>query len=223
MPNPPDEAQRGRATPTLSTRRDGDRIVVTVAGELCLDDSGILERTLRAALREPVTRVELDLEKLEFWDCSALNVLLTARRQALADGKELTVTAASPAAERLLSLTDTRPLLVEEREKVDDELRTEVVQLRRAMQTRPEIDLARGILMASFGLSPDEAWEVLVMASQNTNTKLHRLASTVVTTVQGTPLPDPVRRHLTEAVASVSAPADTGEAPPRTAAPPPSR
>ena len=81
--------------------------------------------------------------------------------------------------------------------------------------------------MASFGLSPDEAWDVLVMASQNTNTKLHRLASTVVTTVRGDPLPDPVRHHLTAAVARVSAPdgepADTGAAPPRTAAPPPSR
>ncbi len=55
--------------------------------------------------------------------------------------------------------------------------------------------------MASFGLNPDEAWQVLVTASQNTNTKLHRLAEDVVTTVQGAPLPDPVQQQLTAAVA----------------------
>ncbi|MGJ5895097.1 hypothetical protein DF268_09025 [Streptomyces sp. V2] len=204
MPNPPGQARPHPATPSVRTRRDGDRVVVTVGGELCLDDSALLERTLRAALREPARRVELDLGALEFWDCSALNVLLEIRRYAMAAGKSLAVTAASPVAERLLALTGTCPLLVEGHVTEEEALRGEVVQLRRAMRTRPEIDLARGILMASFGLSPDEAWNVLVKASQNTNTKLHRLASTVVTTVRGEPLPDPVRQHLTDAVASVS-------------------
>lgn len=37
--------------------------------------------------------------------------------------------------------------------------------------------------------------------SQNTNTKPHRLAQDVVTTVQGAPLPDPVQQQLTAAVA----------------------
>ena len=46
------------------------------------------------------------------------------------------------------------------------------------MRTRPEIDLARGILMASFRLSAQEAREVLVMASRNTSTN-------VVTHIQG--------------------------------------
>ncbi|MET8978299.1 ANTAR domain-containing protein [Streptomyces sp. NPDC004539] len=199
MPDPTVPTRNRHTPPSVSARRDGDRAVVSVGGELCLDDSESLEQILRAALREPVRRLELDLGALEFWDCSTLNVLLTVRRQALADGKSLTVTAVSPVAERLLALTDTRSLLVE-----DDELRREVVQLRRALRTRPDIDLARGILMASFGLSPDEAWNVLVKASQNTNTKLYRLASNVVTTVQGEPLPEPVRHHLTKAVASVS-------------------
>ncbi|MFM9442953.1 ANTAR domain-containing protein [Streptomyces acidiscabies] len=204
MPHPPGEARPYPVAPSVRARRDGDRVVVTVGGELCLDDSVSLEHTLRAALREPARRVELDLGALEFWDCSALNVLLEMRRYAVAAGKSLAVTAASPVAERLLALTGTCPLLVEGHVAEEEALRGEVVQLRRAMRTRPEIDLARGILMASFGLSPDEAWDVLVKASQNTNTKLHRLASTVVTTVRGEPLPDSVRQHLTEAVASVS-------------------
>ncbi|MFC7634987.1 ANTAR domain-containing protein [Streptomyces thermogriseus] len=73
------------------------------------------------------------------------------------------------------------------------------------MQTRPAIDLARGILMASFGLTPEQAWSVLVIASQNTNTKLHLVARDVVTAVQGGPLPGAVREQLTAAVTEVRA------------------
>ncbi|GAA3207417.1 hypothetical protein GCM10020256_03040 [Streptomyces thermocoprophilus] len=65
-----------------------------------------------------------------------------------------------------------------------EKLRVELVQLRRAMQTRPTIDLARGILMASFGLTADDAWTVLVATSQNTNTKLHHLARDLITAVR---------------------------------------
>ncbi|MGX5186831.1 ANTAR domain-containing protein [Streptomyces avermitilis] len=80
------------------------------------------------------------------------------------------------------------------------DLRIEVGQLRRAMQTRPVIDLARGVLMASFGLSAEDAWTVLVTVSQHTNTKLHQIAEDLVNTVQGAPLPEPLQRQLAEAV-----------------------
>ncbi|MEU6537016.1 ANTAR domain-containing protein [Streptomyces sp. NPDC047000] len=219
--------------PEMSRTADGDRVLVTVGGELCLDDCDLLEHTLRTALAGAVQGVDLDLGSLEFWDCSALDVLLTVRRQALAAGKTLTVTAAGAAAQRLLGLTGTRALFTPSARPVSGAgpvsgpggepvsrsaaerpagtgLRAEVLQLRRAMRTRPEIDMARGILMASFRLSAEEAWEVLVMASQNTNTKLCRLATNVVTTVQGTPLPAPVRRQLTTAVATVTAAPRTG-------------
>ncbi|MCF3134168.1 ANTAR domain-containing protein [Streptomyces olivochromogenes] len=190
---------------------------MTMRGGLCLDDSQTLRRSLHDALGRSARGIDLDLSELEFGDCSALNVLLTVRRQALAEGKTITVTAASPEAERLLTLTDTYALFSSSAEDTsasvampvpprrdNEELQSEVVQLRRALRTRPEIDLARGILMASFGLSADEAWEVLVMASQNTNTKLHRLARDVVTTVKGTPLSGGVQNKVTAAVAKVS-------------------
>lgn len=93
--------------------------------------------------------------------------------------------------------------VVAESEALED-LRVEVVQLRRAMRTRPVIDLARGILMASFGLSPEDAWTVLVMASQHTNTKLHHLARDMVDAVQGEPLSEPVQEQLAAAVAKVT-------------------
>ncbi|GGV22155.1 hypothetical protein GCM10010277_01020 [Streptomyces longisporoflavus] len=85
----------------------------------------------------------------------------------------------------------------------DDEL----VQLRRAMRTRPVIDMARGVLMASFGLSAEDAWRVLVAVSQNTNTKLHTVADDLVTAVTGEKIPKPLRRQLAAAVAGLQAPA----------------
>ncbi|MEV8317761.1 ANTAR domain-containing protein [Streptomyces sp. NPDC059900] len=84
----------------------------------------------------------------------------------------------------------------------DDEL----VQLRRAMETRPVIDMARGVLMASFGLSADDAWSVLVTVSQNTNTKLHTVAEDLVSATTGGEIPRPFRRQLSATVARIQAP-----------------
>ncbi|MEU9960710.1 anti-sigma factor antagonist [Streptomyces sp. NPDC050982] len=110
-----------------------------------------------------------------------------------------------------------KPRPTEENVLHDDaerDLRAEVVQLKRAMQTRPVIDLARGVLMASFGLSPENAWNVLVTVSQNTNTKLHHLAQDMVGAVQGEPLPEPLQQQLAAAVAELTTPppADTTDA-----------
>lgn len=71
------------------------------------------------------------------------------------------------------------------REEDRRDLRAEVTQLRRAMRTRPPIDKSMGVLMAAYGLSEDEAWEVLVTASQHTNTKLYTVAEEIVASTQG--------------------------------------
>lgn len=55
-------------------------------------------------------------------------------------------------------------------------LRREVDMLSRALRTRPMIDVALGMVMASEGCSLDEAWLIMVNTSQRTNTKLHTLA-----------------------------------------------
>jgi hypothetical protein len=81
--------------------------------------------------------------------------------------------------------------------------RIELVQLRRAMQTRPVIDLARGALMASFRLSPEQAWEVLVTVSQNTNTKLHHVAEEIVGAITGPPLSEVLQQELAATVAAL--------------------
>ncbi|OQR66079.1 hypothetical protein B6E66_00545 [Streptomyces maremycinicus] len=204
--------------PLIVVRSDGDRgdrAVVAVRGELDHDSAEELARTLRAALDGAVGGVDLELGGVEFCDCSALNVLIELHERSVEQGKTVTLRTAGPAVERLLTLTGTRMLFDAPRpERADapdrapdggtlEDLRMEVVQLRRAMQTRPVIDVARGILMASFGLNVEEAWRVLVLASQNTNTKLYHLARDLVAAVLGEPPADAVQEQVAAAVAQV--------------------
>ncbi|WP_326758905.1 ANTAR domain-containing protein [Streptomyces phaeochromogenes] len=81
--------------------------------------------------------------------------------------------------------------------------RREAQQLRRAMESRPTIDMARGILMTACSCSPDDAWELLVAVSQNSNTKLREVAEAVVaTTTRQEPLPRQFQEHLAAALAT---------------------
>ncbi|MEV5775099.1 anti-sigma factor antagonist [Streptomyces antimycoticus] len=81
-----------------------------------------------------------------------------------------------------------------------DDQAAENTQLRRAMQTRPTIDMARGILMASFQLTSQESWQVLVTASQHSNIKVRLIADALMQTFNGQALPEPLADHLAAAV-----------------------
>ncbi|MER6090990.1 ANTAR domain-containing protein [Streptomyces bluensis] len=145
----------------VDSRSDGNRISVTVSGELDRESEGHLHNALNSALFREGWDIDVDLSGIDSRACS---------------------------------------------EEGGDDPRAEVVQLRRAMQTRPTIDQACGILMAAFSLGPDDAWTTLVMASQNTNTKLHRVAQQLVDSVQGEALPKAVQAQLTAAVARLNGP-----------------
>ncbi|MGI5472833.1 ANTAR domain-containing protein [Streptomyces sp. CA-132043] len=207
---------------TIDVVPDGDRMTVTVRGELDLDACRQLLPDLNRALSRSVSGLDLDLTGVGCCDCSGLNLLLALRERALDDGKTVVITAGSPAVERVFRLagswnhftpstsndknmTECADHDADPQRNADQDPHALVAQLRRAMQTRPTIDLARGILMASFRLSPEAAWDVLVTASQNTNTKLHRLAGDLVSTIQGPELPEWVRTHLAAAVAKANA------------------
>ncbi|MFF8974499.1 ANTAR domain-containing protein [Streptomyces sp. NPDC014995] len=220
---------RTAPVPEIALRPDGDRVVVAVRGELDLESAEQLGHALRAALAGAVGGVDLELGEVAFCDCSVLNVLLSLRDQGLKQDKTLVIRSAGPVVERLLDLTGTAALFtgrdprrdgdaVPYRDPGDDgaadaerELRIEVGQLRRAMRTRPVIDLARGILMASFALSAEEAWRVLVETSQHTNTKLHHLARDLVAAVQGAPPAGAVQEQVAAAVTKVRSQASAGD------------
>ncbi|KAA0942211.1 ANTAR domain-containing protein [Streptomyces apricus] len=221
-------AGRGVASPTASpgpagghpparlriaTRPAGERTTVVAVGDIDMNTREDLRQALGTALSASGRGIDLDLSGVGFCDCSGLNVLLLVHRLAVAEGRTVAVRSASPAVERLLDLTGTAPLFASahrvapraaEGADAERELRAEVVQLKRAMRTRPVIDLARGVLMATFGLSPEDAWSVLVTVSQNANIKLHHLAEGTVGTVRGEPLPRSLRRQLYAAVAQLS-------------------
>lgn len=57
---------------------------------------------------------------------------------------------------------------------------TQVAQLREALETRTMIGQATGLLMAQEGLTSDEAFQKLVLVSQNANLKLRDIAQRYV-------------------------------------------
>ena len=91
---------------------------------------------------------------------------------------------------------DERPL-VEQAEA----LREETDQLKEALERRPIIDEARGVLMAIWSCTEEDAWQILVRVSQNTNTKLHDVAEAVVATTQQQSMPADWQEKLAAAVA----------------------
>ncbi|MFI1165443.1 STAS domain-containing protein [Streptomyces sp. NPDC020801] len=99
-----------RPGPAIDSRMDGDRVVVAVRGELDLDAGQTFQRALREALGRSVRGIDLDLSGVGFCDCSALNILISLRHRALAQGKTIVVCATSPVSERLLHLTGMLPL-----------------------------------------------------------------------------------------------------------------
>lgn len=88
------------------------------------------------------------------------------------------------------------------------------------MQTRSVIDQATGILMATFGLTAEGAWEVLVGVSQNTNTKLAEVSEKLLTAIQGRPLAEADQQQVAAAVAALRA-TRTPPASPQPPQPPP--
>ncbi|KMS81415.1 hypothetical protein ACH49_02725 [Streptomyces leeuwenhoekii] len=91
---------------------------------------------------------------------------------------------------------------LERSERLHD-LEAEVEQLRHAIASRPVIDQARGILMATHGCTSDEAWHLLRETSQVSNTKLRAVAAAITSSAGtgGPPLPAALRAALRTALA----------------------
>lgn len=76
----------------------------------------------------------------------------------------------------------------------------ETEQLKEALRRRPVVDLARGVLMALWSCTAEEAWQILVWVSQHANVKLHDVAESVVATTRQESMPAHLQKHLTTAV-----------------------
>jgi anti-anti-sigma regulatory factor len=215
----------GLNTLVISGRVDADRAELTPRGELVHGCAETLAKTL-ADLPATVARVDLDMGGVHFMDTAGLQFL-----EVLGDHgrqRSLTVTATNWNGQprrilELAGLDTTDPLtgraaaeaapapppapatsaVALERAEQLHVLQEEVEQLRQAIASRPVIDQARGILMATHGCTSDEAWHILRETSQLSNTKLRDVAAAVTASAEadGPPPSAELRTALQRAVA----------------------
>jgi hypothetical protein len=83
------------------------------------------------------------------------------------------------------------------------ELSEENAQLQQAIESRPLVDQARGVLIAVLGADEDEAWQVLLEASQHANIPLRQVAEALIASATGEPIPEDLRIPLRKAMGKV--------------------
>ncbi|MFE3637959.1 ANTAR domain-containing protein [Streptomyces cellostaticus] len=210
-------------------RTVGDRALLRARGELVHGCADTMTRAL-AALPADVGRVEVDVTDVAFMDASGLRFLDVLGEYGRRRGVPVALTGWQGQPRRVLELmgldgTDPLPAaplaasaargasaVARERAEQLRLLRAEVAQLRHAIDSRPVIDQARGILMAAHSCTPEQAWHVLREASQRTNTKLRDVAGalTASTAPDGPAPPRDLRAALSAAVARHVPPARAG-------------
>ncbi|MFE1247308.1 ANTAR domain-containing protein [Streptomyces sp. NPDC058735] len=178
-------------------RVDADGAELAPRGELVQGCADVLARTL-AELPASITRVDLDMGDVHFMDTAGLRFLDVLGDHAGQRSLTVTVRNWNGQPRRILELAgldtadplagpapDTAPraptvsAVALERAEQLHTLQSEVEQLRHAIASRPVIDQARGVLMATHGCTSDEAWHILRETSQLSNTKLREVAAAV--------------------------------------------
>ncbi|NUP14826.1 MAG: ANTAR domain-containing protein [Streptomyces sp.] len=218
----------GRVSPlVIRGRTDAGRAELRPCGELVHGCVDVLNETL-TALPSDVRRVELHMADVVFMDTAGLQFLELLSRYGRRRHIPVAATHWSGQPRRILELAglDTtdplhptpppptssaavpepgspaRSVVALERAEQLHMLRTEVRQLRQAIVSRPVIDQARGMLMATHACTSDDAWHILRETSQLSNTKLHTVAA-ALTAGAGTDGPPPseaIRAALRTAV-----------------------
>ena len=90
---------------TLATDHNGDRAVITVAGELDAYSAPSLEEEASRLLSDGVSDLVLDLSGTRFLDSSGLRAILTAQRRLADRDGRLSLRAPSESVRRLLDIT----------------------------------------------------------------------------------------------------------------------
>ncbi|MFI9805562.1 ANTAR domain-containing response regulator [Streptomyces sp. NPDC052301] len=214
-------AHTGRLdTLAVDGRTEGDRALLTARGELVHGCTDTVAGAL-SALPAGVGQVVLDVSEVSFMDTAGLTFLDVLGAYGRQHGVPVSATGWQGQPRRVLELVGldaedplrtgipadvparTASAVARERAEQLELLRLEIEQLRHALDSRPLIDQARGILMAAHSCTPDEAWEMLREASQRSNTKLRQVAAAVTRSAApgGPAPPEPVRAALRAAAA----------------------
>lgn len=204
----------------IGGRTDADRALLIPRGDLVRGSAEALAEKL-AQLPAGTARIDLDMSGVHFMDTAGLDFLEVLRDHGRRRSLPVTATRWNDQPRRVLELAGldtTDPLrspppdsvppplsatVAREREERLVLLQEEVEQLRRAIASRPVIDQARGVLMAMYGCTPDEAWHILREASQLSNTKLRTVAESLTASAEatGAPPPEEVRAALSQVLA----------------------
>ncbi|MFD0314839.1 ANTAR domain-containing response regulator [Streptomyces flavalbus] len=228
-PIPPVSLGR-RSTLVVDGHTDGGRAVLTTRGELVHGCTDTLAATLDG-LPAGVSRIDADMSGVVFMDTAGLGFLKVLRdhgerrlipvtaRHWNGQPRRILELAGLDTSDPLRSLTRPAPqeptapepcapapmpsAVALERAEQLHSLREEIEQLRFAIASRPVIDQARGILMATHACTSDQAWDILREASQLSNTKLRTVAATVTASTEhpdGPPPPAKLREALRTAL-----------------------
>ncbi|MET9907484.1 ANTAR domain-containing protein [Streptomyces sp. NPDC006476] len=193
--------------------------VLTPRGELVRGCADTLARKLDE-LPDRVSAVDLDMKDVVFMDTAGLQFLDLLDAYGRRHRVPVRATHWNGQPRRILELVGldtedplrhasdrtagprTTSAVALERAEQLDELRVEIEQLRQAIVSRPVIDQARGVLMATHGCTSEQAWDILQEASQHSNIKLRAVAAAVVAVAEskGPPPPEEVRRALRTAI-----------------------
>jgi anti-sigma B factor antagonist len=89
---------------TIEVRREPDRIVLTLHGELDLASAPRLQSEIESDTVDAADIVVLDLNDVHFIDSAGLRVVLAAHERTVQRGQRLALTPGSPQVQRLLSI-----------------------------------------------------------------------------------------------------------------------
>ena len=90
----------------VSSRSQGDHVVLALAGEIDLYTAPRLQSELTSALAAgKPPHLVVDMSAVEFCDSTGMNVLLAAHRLAAERGGDLTLAAPRPAVRKILEVT----------------------------------------------------------------------------------------------------------------------
>jgi anti-sigma B factor antagonist len=89
----------------IDVRREPDRVVVRLEGELDLANAPLLKTAIEEADAAESPMLVLDVQGLEFIDSTGLRVVLWARERCQDGGREFALTQGSPQVQRLLAVS----------------------------------------------------------------------------------------------------------------------
>ncbi|MEA2200796.1 MAG: anti-sigma factor antagonist [Solirubrobacteraceae bacterium] len=89
----------------IDVRREADRVIVRLDGELDMANAPLLQAAIEKAHRDDNSMLVLDLERLQFMDSTGLRIILWARERCQENGHELALTPGSEQVQRLLSVS----------------------------------------------------------------------------------------------------------------------